>query len=69
MYEDIFMIISMLISDFYNYNTRQASLFRVPLTRTNLIKSTLRYTGLKIWNRFSGNRNHKLSIGSFKINI
>ena len=27
-------------ADFHNYNTRHASLLRLPLTRTNLIKST-----------------------------
>ena len=56
-------------ADFHNYNNRHASLFRLPLTRTNLIKITFRYTGVKIWNRISGNINHKVPIGSFKMNL
>ena len=56
-------------ADFQNYNTRHASLFWLPLTCTNLMKRTLRYTGVKIWNRISGNINHKIPIGSFKINL
>ena len=42
-------------ADFYNYNTRHASLLRLPLTSTNLMKITFRYTGVKIWNGISGN--------------
>ena len=54
-------------ADFHNYYTRHASLFRLPFTRTNLIKRTFRYTGVKIWNRISGNINLKVPIVSFKI--
>ena len=50
-------------ADFHNYNTRHASLFWLPLTRTNLMKRTFRYIGVKIWNRISGNINHKEQIG------
>ena len=64
------------INDFFNvnadvhtYNTRHASLFRVPLTRTNLMKRTFRYIGVKIWNIISGSINHKVPIGSFEINL
>ena len=53
----------------HNYNTRHASLFRVQLTCTNLMKRTFRYTGVKIWNIFGGKINHKVPIGSFKINL
>ena len=56
-------------ADFHNYNTRHASLFRLPLTHTNLMKRTFRYTGVKIWNKISGSINHKVPIGSFKINL
>ena len=56
-------------ADFHNHNTRHASFFRVPLTRTNFTKKTFRYTGVKIWNRFSGNINHKVPTGSFEINL
>ena len=53
----------------HNYNTRHASLFRLPLTRTNLMKKTFRYIGVKIWNRISGYINHKVPIGPFKLNF
>ena len=56
-------------ADFHTYNTRHASLFRLPLTRTNLMKRTFRYIGVKIWNRISGNINDKVGIGSFEIKL
>ena len=56
-------------ADVHTYNTRHASLFRLPLTRTNLMKRTFRYIGVKLWNRISGSINHKVPIGSFKINL
>ena len=51
------------------HNTRHASLFRLPLTRTNLMNRTFRNTGVKIWNRTCGIINHKVPIGFFKINL
>ena len=56
-------------ADFHNYDTRHASLFRLPITRTNLMKRTFRYIGVKTWNRITGNIHHKVSIGPFELNL
>ena len=67
MYQNILMIISMLMQ--ISTLKIHASLFRLPLTRTNSMKITFRYIGNKIWNWISGDINHKVPIGSFKINL
>ena len=63
----IFIIILMLMQIFTIIIPDMHPYF-VPHTRTSLMKITFRYTGVKIWKRFSGNINHKVLIGSFKIN-
>ena len=53
-------------ADVHQYNTRQCSLFHIPLCSTNRSQQTIRYTGAKLWNKLSQTINVSLKIGTFK---
>ena len=37
---------------FHNYETRHAELYSTPLAKTNLMRNSLRCTGVAIWNKY-----------------
>ena len=56
-------------SNIYNYNTRQRRGFHVPKVTTNLMKMTVRYKGVILWNHILRHVDHNCSFDTFKRNL
>jgi exonuclease III len=50
----------------HHYPTRQAHLFRVPLTKTKMASTFIKKTGVSIWNSFANEITHETRVSTFK---
>ena len=50
----------------HSYQTRNASQFRTPLTKSKISSSFLKKTGVTLWNQFENLITHNIKIGLFK---
>ena len=55
-----------LNSSIHNYSTRQHNLYHVPIVKSELSRTFLKYTGVTLWNRMAKQVPHNQSLYGYK---